>query len=560
MSQAAQNMMAGVATNEPALSSHTANVYYTAWDAYTFIDTADANFSQLMLGTGDFCIEIAINTLSGAGCYFSFGTQIGGAGLQFPAISMSCGTGGTFGAIGKNALYGSDGVGSVSVYLLFADDGAMLSNGYVYNWHHVALIRESSYMKFFVDGQLLPTTLSDGTPLPYPEGTTFSADISPTASPFYMFGGPLGQYDAENGLATQAYWRNFRYTVGNAVYNTSQNRIVPPNWWDDLAPVTGTKILMVPGPGVTVSSSGFTNEATGALSMNIQNISPYGNYATIQPLTWPGPSGFPTTVWSAGTNSSQTWTTSGTPSTPKIVTTATSGAPTPVLGTSCGDFTMSGTDVKINAAGSPTWLTFDAGTYCAFDAWIWVPTSCDGKTKVLFAGETSGSFGVMLGTGIGNNTGMEQLGIFTVGSTSPDYAASFTWARGKWNYIAAQRQIVSDGTNFFQSWYFFHGVEGQTNARLVNTSIGTQGALSQAYSTPTSISIGGFSNASTVSSGIYINMIRIKNTNIIADNAINYGSRGTNIPYEIPAVDAQTTQLMVFQGTNGSTTFTNQTS
>lgn len=560
MSYASQTSMSEGSTAGPnsLLQSHTANVYYSPWDQYVYIDSADTNFSQLIPGTGDFCIEIFIYGYDGGGGVWSFGTSVSGSGtLLLPDVAGLVGVQYSVYGAGNNGFYG-DPLGTSFGYT-WPDAGATMNLGYNEAWHHLAYIRSGTSMKMFVDGKLLPAFDGGGNPYPYPEGdNNFTRDLQP-GQPFYMFGGPLGQYDASNNFSFPCYWRNFRYTLGSTVYDVTKPYINAPNWWEDLPSLTGTKILMVPGPGVTVSSSGFTNESTSALPMTIQNVTPYGNYSTIVSAEWPGPSGFEMNI-GTGTNTSQTWTASGTPATPKIVTTATAGAPAPFFGTSCGDFTMTGTNVKINAAGSPTWWDFSPTTYYMIDGWIWVPENISATTRVLMASETNGALGIMMGTGIGQSNGIDQLGIFRVGNTAPDYAASFTWARNRWNYFAIAQSGFTDGSaNPFQQWYFFHAVEGENSAQGIPLSVGTQGAPSFTFPASTSVSIGGYSGASSTSLGCYLNMIRVSNNVIASVNALTYSFRGTDIPLTLPPVGTNTVQLMLFQGANGSTSFTNQT-
>lgn len=557
MSSAAQTNMGAVSNYSPTIgAAATANVYYTDFYSYAYVDSADAGYSQLQLGTQDFCVEIFMNTMGGGGGIFSFGTSVGGPNLQIPEFFWASGGPSNYWSSANNSSLQQ---GNLNWGYSFVDYSGDVNNFCVNNWHHYALILKSGTLTHYIDGQpgycsYYDTGTSSWIPAPYPGGiNNFTYDLT-ALNPFYMFGGPLGQYDANNNLSFTTYWRNFRYTVGNSVYDTSKGYIVPPKWSDNLTAVSGTQILMVPGSGVTVGST-FVNEASPTTAINIQNLNPYGGGTSIVTgYGWPTPGGFYKGEYGASTNSAQTWTATGTPATAKITTVG----PTPILGTSCGDFSMSGTSVGITAS-SPTWYGRANGDEFMIDGWVWVPTDASANTKTLITGDTAGSLAILLGTGVGNTDRMDQLSVMLVGTSTPVASASFVWTRGKWNYFCIQKNIFSDGTNYFENWFFWHGDQSQTHARGI-PNLQTQGALATAFATPSNVYIGYSPTASGVSMGCYLNMFRMIGLAEQPGDAGTYPSRGVNIPYSIPAVDNSTLQLMMFQGTNGSTSFTNQTS
>jgi hypothetical protein len=240
-------------------------------------------------------------------------------------------------------------------------------------------------------------------------------------------------------------------------------------------------------------------------------------------------------VGAAGTNVSQTYVRTGTPTT--------STAIAPVIGTSSGNFSQAGAQYIRTTSPTPTMTNFGTGNF-TIEGWIYLPT-IPSSARELIATEVTNGFGLRLGRAFGGPINFISL----FARTGPDQNFfPYTWQAATWTYIAVQRS----GANLS----FWAGTQGNATANYIaSTGFTTSTAVGYNYPNATAggVTIAGFPGT-TNSSQTFINTLVI--SNIARYPEFN---RPISIPTTFFTVDQFTTQLLTFQGPNGGTTFTNET-
>jgi hypothetical protein len=240
-------------------------------------------------------------------------------------------------------------------------------------------------------------------------------------------------------------------------------------------------------------------------------------------------------VGAPGTNVSQTYVRTGTPTT--------STAIAPVIGTSSGNFSQAGAQYIRTTSPTPTMTNFGTGNF-TIEGWIYLPT-IPAAARELISTESINGFGLRLGRAFGGPINFISL----FGRNGPDQNYfPYTWQAATWTYIAIQRS----GVNLS----FWAGTQGNASANYIaSTGFTTSTAVGYNYTNGGAggVTIAGFAGT-TNSSQTYINTLVFSNVARYADF-----NRPIPIPTTFFTVDQYTTQLLTFQGPNGGTTFTNET-
>lgn len=242
-------------------------------------------------------------------------------------------------------------------------------------------------------------------------------------------------------------------------------------------------------------------------------------------------------VGAPSTNVAQTYTRTGTPTT---VTT-----PTPAIGTSSGNFSGSGRFTIQTVSPTPTMTNVGSGDW-TFESWFQFATVPSAAVE-FFTTEITGGLSIRLGQSFG--TTINALSVFARGGSDMNYAP-ITWVAGTWYYITVQK---SGST--ISMWV---GAQGASSASYIGGTLfqtANAGTATFVNANNTGGCIVGGYNGTSVNSQTRINMI-------CWSNVARYSNTTAPIfmPSAFPIVDQYTTQLLEFQGANGGTTFTNETS
>ena len=210
-----------ITNNGVNISSANSNFYGESnyWDGGTTDRLTVTYNSEFQFGTGDFCVEFWVNLSTSSGNQYFWDFDSNGGNFQYNG----------------NVLSYSDGV--------VAGSGPLYSTGItlaVGKWHHLAVTRESSTAKIFVDGVMRAT----GTTA-YNYNQTSVLDI--------------GNGYNNSGYEITGYMQDFRIYKGVAKYTTD---FVVPATSPDILPDTpsgvsgGSKLAKVTDGAVSFDGSG----------------------------------------------------------------------------------------------------------------------------------------------------------------------------------------------------------------------------------------------------------------------------------------------------------------
>jgi hypothetical protein len=491
-------------------------------NAGMLIPTSDPDYANLYPGTSDFCWETWLKpnewynqpaTLVAWSSSNSFGIQNFGLGVYPDA------TGGAAGVIGFAIIL--DGYTSTQI--------ATLPSSYWNTWFHVAMSKTGTTINVWAAGILVSQIT----------GVTTSLDYATLGgNGHWLFTGPVGDRDESFTSPLGGFFRNMRYVIGNNVYGNSST-ITPPPLTTNISAITGTQYIWWTTPSSTMYYDGtyipdydgaswqFTayNGSTG--NPRPQNmITAYPSQTVMNPYIVP-----------FGAYNKGTWTNNGTaPNQPKITT----GGPTPLYGTSIGDFTATGTDVRISS--TDTWFTNFSESFLIY-IWFYIPATITNECKSIITAEVANGFQLNIGR---PGQGLDWLSVYAKGGAEKAYAPHI-WARNAWNFLCIEK-IYEGSPGPVVAWAGANGDTVATNLNLTDT-----GAETFTFASGT-VSIG-CPAGSTVSCQMYFNQILGFNS--------AYDGRQTGIfPYgtpTIPIIDIPTQYYLDlavgfdFQGTNGQT-------
>ena len=486
------------------------------------------NFINLLPGTNDFCWELwcEIGNLNG---------QLIGFG-NLPGSQFEC-------------HFQDNGGGTFQLTFNVKGNGPATANNFTTSqyigqgWMHVAFARSGSTVSTWLNGQLASRLT----------GFTNTLDSS-VASTIWIMGGPVGDRDETYAYGTSGSWRNMRYVIGNSVYGTATS-FSPPPVTENIPVITGTQYIWwlnstssIPensifgggpySPDYTANANWLFSAGTGASNGTVPYKAPFlfpgGDPA------YPDGGGY-TTVFTKGS-----FTNMGTAPNQPIITNV--GPAVPGFWTSTvGDFTATGTNVRIynpNAnTFSPGGLGFDYVLY------FYVPATITNECKNLIVTEAANGLVLNIGR---TGYGLDWLSFETYEGTELAYGPH-VWARNAWNYLVVQR--FSDPFNGgaaaqVSAWGGWAGQSMVPRIPLVDNGLKTYSFAGGVQ--PFSI---GCKAGSNVSCQMYLSEVWTWITNYLFfyDFDAEYVSQQTVAPF----ADANDAALaMIFDGANGSTTFT----
>lgn len=175
--------------------------------------TVPAN-AALKTFTGDFTIESWVYPLTTSGA-------VGGGGAGFIDTRTNGGTAAPW-------VFGYGGYVAGSGFTLSYFDGTDRPSSLrmpVNQWSHVAMTRQGSTLRFFINGVVDPTT--------YSVGGTINGGTNP------LFITNSKDYSLNSSWGSEGYWADFRIVNGTAVYTSS---FTPPT--APLTAITNTTLLL----------------------------------------------------------------------------------------------------------------------------------------------------------------------------------------------------------------------------------------------------------------------------------------------------------------------------
>ena len=489
------------------------------------IGSGDANFASTLPGVQDFCWEIWIKPSNWLN-------------QPVPLVAWNLANASTVAqsnlGLGMSPdIDGSDTI-AFDAYLLGVQSTriATLSSSFWNTWIHVAMCRIGSTVNVYANGILVGQST----------GVTTNFDSATVASNgMWNFTGPVGDRDEGYGFALGCIWRNMRYTVGNNVYGNVSS-FTPPPLTVDIAPVTGTQFIWWPDATTVLGSNNPLTPDYESVVYDFLGIT--GDTSSVYPGTalyaYPQMIQVVPEVPGASSGPPGTWTNNGTaPNQPTITTTG----PTPLFGTSCGDFTDVGTNVRISSADSSM-----SNLSQAFLMYIWfyVPATITNEKKTILVVENTNGFVLDIGRA---GQGLDWVSVSAFGGAELAYAPHI-WARNAWNFLCVQKQFLGSPGQL-SAWA---GANDDNYA--VNLNLTDNGATAFSFASSGNVSIG-CASGSTVSSQMYFNQIMVWGSGIFNSQAGVFDPAATTIPMlYIPAGNYSNAPLRVafdFQGTNGST-------
>ena len=524
---------------QPAFPTAGLWTYESTFTSGMYMPTNGTNFANMFPGTQDFCWETWIQPqpkiffLSQQALITSWQSGGNAGGPAASNFSLYFDTNTTVaGLITIRAkLLGDVSIGIREVAPELVLDG---------QWHHVAMSRSGTTVAVWWDGELFGLI---------EDNTSDLTQTNVSSDGYWITGGPTGDRDESWNSGISACFRNTRWTIGNAVYSSGLT-ITPPSLIDQLPAVTGTQWVW--WPNNTTNAFYYGN---GGVSSNpwSPDLNP-GNYqftsvpgdtsgGSVSPVGQVIPTNQRTTPALSNLFAQQftgTWTNAGSPGSQPVITT--SGPPGgPIIETACGDFTDTGTDVRISSTDSP--LLFWNNSFFA-TLWIYVPATITNECKTLiYCSGTTNGFVLNIGR---PGQGLDWLSIYTSDDTELAYAPHI-WARNAWNYITIQQDVGNGSTEngAISAWA---GANGDSYARNLNMT-----TVTTPFFGGDTVSIG-CKPGSTVSCEMYINLIQqTQGTSNFGNNAL-YDPNLVLVPMQTwqyrKLVPGET---FTFQGTNGTT-------
>jgi hypothetical protein len=504
--------------------------YQSNGEGSLYMNPSATNYANNFPGTQDFCWETWIRPAASGF-------------LNSPVMITAWGSGGNAGSpaasnfalsITNNnvgSLFGFRvyALGSTTTTITAISEAAMFDG----EWYHLAMSRSGTTISVWYRGQLY-ALLEDFT------GDLSAANVG--GDGYWISSGPTGDRDETYPYGIQAAFRNTRWTIGNAVYTAGALTITPPPLLPEIQPVTGTQWIWWPQNtteafydaaftpwipdynGGSYTFTGASGTSAGASPDQVGFTLP-GNYA-VTPAKFAAFSS-PTTG---------TWTNNG-------AAVITSTGPTPVIGTTCADFTSNTTNNNISSTDSELCKWRDS---FFMTMWFYVPSTITNESKTVISceGITNG-FVLNIGRPA---QGLDWLSVYASDGTEVAYAKNI-WARNAWNYITVQQRITIGQVGPISAWA---GVNGDSYATNLNMIDATGGAYYQ-FGEATSVRIGSKSG-STVSCQMYLNLIQQTNRYSNFAYSVVYPEDQATIPVQAWQYRHLTPgETFTFQGTNGST-------
>ena len=484
------------------------------------LQTSDANFASTYPGVQDFCWEVWLKPNQ----WFN---------QPVPLVTWNLVNASTVATsnLGLGMYPDDSGAISFSAFVLAVRSTtiATLSSSLFNTWIHVAMCRIGSTINVYANGVLVSQMT----------GVTTDFDAATLASNgLWNFSGPVGDRDETYGFALGCTWRNMRYTIGNNVYGNVSS-FTPPPLEVDIAPVTGTQFIWWPEATTNLTTNPLTPDYE-AVAYEFSRFNGSAGTAYIGSALYAYPLGQQLTPSDLANWGASTWTNNGTaPNQPKITTTG----PAPIIGTSCGDFTATGTNVRISSTNSPM-ANFQGGFLMYI--WFYVPANITNEMKTIVAVETANGFVLNIGRA---GQGLDWLSVSAFGGTEKAYAPHI-WARNAWNFLCIQKRNDGPGGPLV-AWA---GAQGDNYA--ANLNLTDSGAEGFNFAGSGNISIG-CTSGSTVSSQMYFNQILTFSSDFFQTNAGIYPLDAASIPiFVYPTLsypDSALSAAFDFQGTNGNT-------
>ena len=523
------------ATNLPMIWSGNGSNTGGGW----LIPNSDPNFANLYPGTQDFCWEGWVNPIWFIGGFAGWGNGMlvqwgSGGDSGWAAAPFSIGmTGGNvpYGTLPDIALTVNVQGTSIGTQVLTLPGAAYLNH-----MVHVAINRVGSTINGYLNGQLAL------------QATGFTTDLSYGnigGDGHWYFTGPPTSRGQMYSNCFQGSARNIRWTIGNNVYGTVSS-FTPPDIRANIPPTTGTLYCFWPTSWSTIGWStnpvypdyGGGTWAFQPYNSNSGSCSPISVQSTI---TYTGVAYTSTPYLVFGSNGSGgTWTSPGTaPNQPTI----TSGGPSPVYGTTCADFTMTGTDVRIFSTDSS--LANFSGSFLLF-VWFYMPATITNECKSIINVETTNGMVVNIGR-VGMD--IDWLSINSFSGTELSYG-QHTWARNAWNCLIVQQYNPGNGSAPIYAWA---GTNSENYASPITMT--DSGASTFVFDSAGNVSIG-CPTGSSVSSEMYFNEILLFAGTYNGTTWTNcYPTDGTPVPVQqfAPDIYDGTQCLFTFQGAAGST-------
>jgi hypothetical protein len=329
-----------------------------------------------------------------------------------------------------------------------------------------------------------------------------------------------------------------RYVIGDSVYG-NVSTITPPSLTANISAITGTQYIVYPSPTSQIRYNGtYVPDYDGA-SWQFTPYNGSGGAGAPTNVLYAYPSDVQETVSGYPVyppQSKGTWTNNGTnPNQPKITT----GGPTPLYGTSCGDFTATGTNVNISSSDS---AMADFSQSLVYYIWFYVPANITNECKSIINVETTNGFQLNIGR---PGQGLDWVSVYAFGGSELSYAPHI-WARNAWNFLCIQRENGGSGGPL-SAWA---GANGDTVA--VNLNMSDNGVGTFAFAGSGTVTIG-CPTGSTVSCQMYFNQIL---------GFTEYNDLASIYPYNEPTIPIIPIPTQVyssqaigfdFQRTNGST-------
>ena len=486
-----------------------------------FIPNSDPDYANLYPGTADFCWETWIKP-------YQWYNQ--------PASVVSWGTSNlgidTFGlGIRPDATGGAAGVIGFSIIIpgYTSTQIATLTPSYWNTWFHVAMAKIGTTINVWAAGILVAQITGVTTTLDY-------ATLG--GNGHWLFTGPVGDRDESFASPLGCFFRNMRYVIGNNVYG-NVSTITPPPLTTNISAITGTQYIWWTTPSSTMYYDGTYIPDYDGASWQFTSYNGAGTNPRSQSLltAYPSETSMTPYIIPQGGYAKGTWTNNGTaPNQPQITT----GGPTPLYGTSIGDFTATGTDVRISSSDSSF-----GGFSEAFLIYIWfyIPATITNECKSIITAEVADGFQLNIGR---PGQGLDWLSVYAKGGAEKAYAPHI-WARNAWNFLCVEK-IYEGLPGPVCAWAGANGDTVATNLNLTDT-----GAEAFTFASGT-VSIG-CPAGSTVSSQMYFNQI-LGFSSAYSSAQVGIFPFGTAT---IPIIDIPTQyypDLAVgfnFQGTNGQT-------
>lgn len=464
-----------------------------------------ANYANNFPGTQDFCWETWV-------CLKSF--------LNNPVMITAWGSGGNAGSPGASnfslaivnsnvgSLFGFRvyALGSVSTTIKAVSEAAMFDN----TWGHLAMSRSGTTISVWFKGELW-ALLEDFT------GDLSAANVG--GDGYWIAAGPSGDRDEDYPFGLTGSFRNTRWTIGNAIYTAGALTITPPPLLPEIQPVTGTQWIFWPQNTTDAFYGGagtpWLPDYNGG-SFAFSGASGTSQGFQVDQIGYTLPDNYPVTPVKYGGFSALgtgTWTNNG-------AAVITNTGPTPIIGTTCGDFTSNTTNNNISSTDSE--LRNCSGSFF-MTMWFYVPgiITNESKTVISCEGITNG-FVLNIGR---PGQGLDWLSAYAADGTEVSYAKNI-WARNAWNYITVQSDQSFSGAGVIAAWAGVNGDSYAKNLNMIDVS-----GTGYTFGNATTVRIGSKSG-STVSCQMYLNLIQQANGYSNWGNSVVYPNNQATIPMQ----------------------------